>query len=412
MRSNKKEGKEKKEEGAKFEEHAHRDTAAGIVGRKFQAKALAAWKALPLKRRKRIRKAYKARRDHFTPTDWYHKQREAGRTDGREGRRKAQAVDPRQDRRIAKGVREALSAAATPRKPFVALMRPMAIVPDSAEGKPVVADAGTIVKLADMTTLHRDRMSPVTRRADELLVEYGNAKKQDLGWIAGRFPGAPDEAMKPSRGPTFLVKTSGEDALSAWDRLRLKMARSRAKDPTNWIAPWLAHHGAKHPRELREVTRLFGGKTVKNEEVDARIERLFTLILHTELDMATAKSKKSKKLAKKGKDKASRSGKRRDEAKKSRSGKRRADGDKPAKKKKASSISASPIITRKYDEHVIKRLVKENPFREGSNRAKLWAKLKKGMTVGEFNAFGKGRARTELRGYIENGWAKLRRPAA
>lgn len=303
-------------------------------------------------------------------------------------------------KRLDKHIRKALEEIeTTPKKPFIALLYPMVIVPDNAAEKPVIADAGTIVKLADMTTLYRDRMSPITRRADEILVEFGNAKKQTLGWIAGRLAGSPKDLMKPSRGPAFLVKTSSEEAISGWDRLRLKLARTRTSVPDNWIAPWLAFHGAKFPRELREVTKLFGGKPIKNEEVEVRIERLFSLILHTELDMATAKSKKIKV---------------KDKGKKSRRVER--EEKKPAKKEKVkakkSSLGESEKVSSKYNDYVIKRLIKENPFREGSNRAKLWSKLKKGMTVIEFNAFGEGRARTELRHYRDSGWIKLKKPAA
>lgn len=382
---------------------------------KFQEEARVAWRALPKAKRIRIRRKYKARRDHFSETDWWHKQQEAKRTSGddprdsqKEGRaRRKGKTDAavtitisRDKKRLDKHVRRAMEVPTTKKKPFVALLQPMVIVPDSAEGKVVVADAGSIVKLADMTTMYRNLASPITHRADEVLVSFGNAKAQSLGWISGRFATSPDEVMKPSKGPTFLVKTSGEDSLSAWDKLRLKVARTRGKDPANWIAPWLAYHGPKYPRELREVTRLFGGKPIKNEDVEARIERLFSLILHTELDMATAKSKKSK-------GKKSRSGVRK--GKSARSEKR----EKRSSKSKKEKFSAkSDLITRKLDEHTIKRLVQENPFREGSNRAKLWSKLKKGMTVAEFVAKGDGRGRTELRHYRASGWVKLRRPAA
>jgi hypothetical protein len=137
----------------------------------------------------------------------------------------------------------------------------------------------------------------------------------------------------------------------------LKVARARKPGVQTWIVPWLMKHGKQHPRELREVTRFFGGKPIKNEELSVRVRRLFTLIYGTEaFDMATktAKSKKAKASAKVSK--------------------------KTTKKAKPSKDQ----VTAKQDEYVIRRLVKENPRRAGSEKAKIWAKLKKGMTVGEF----------------------------
>lgn len=296
------------------------------------------------------------------------------------------------DKRIAKEIRATLKKLAEmpkpPKNPYVALMEPMVIVPEQADGKPVIADAGSVVKLADQANFYRDRVSPVTHRADEILVYYGKAKTPSLGWLTNMQP---SKILKPSSGPTFLVTTRAEDRLIAWEQLRLRMARTRAKDPTNWIAPWLAHHGAKYPRELREVTRFFGGKPIKNESTDVRIERLFTLILHTELDMASAKKHKSKSSKKSSKHVSEKSSK------------------KSTKLVKSTKKSSPDRITSAHDDYVIRRLVKENPRRAGSEKAKIWDKLKKGMTVGTFVE--KGGSRASVGRYVQNGWVKLLKPA-
>jgi hypothetical protein len=288
------------------------------------------------------------------------------------------AVHPSKDKRLAKEIRAAMSMPKPPKHPYAALMQPMVIVPDALDGKPVIADAGSIVELLDQRILYRDRISPITKRADELLVHYGKAKTPSLGWLTNMH-GA--KAMKPSRGPVFLVNSRDEVGLIAWEKLRLKVARVRKPGVQTWIVPWLMKHGKQYPRELREVTRFFGGKPIKNEELSVRVRRLFTLIYGTEaFDMATktAKSKKAKASAKVSK--------------------------KTSKKAKPSKDQ----VTAKQDEYVIRRLVKENPRRAGSEKAKIWAKLKKGMTVGEFVK--KGGTRGAVRKYVENGWAKLLKP--
>jgi hypothetical protein len=274
-------------------------------------------------------------------------------------------------------------------------MVPMVIVPDDANGKTVVADAGTIIKLADQHTLYRNRVSPVTRRADELLIHYGKAKTPTLGWIT-HLHGS--KAMKPSRGPTFLVTTKQDDALMAWEKMRLKVGRARKPGTQMWIVPWLMKYGKAHPRELREVTRFFGGKPIANEEWKARVKRLFTLIYGTEeFDMATEKGKKHKKTAPQEEPRTKKRGK-----------KSSKKPGKKAKQAKPSRVSGSDRITVKHDAHVIKRLVQENPRRAGSQKAKVWDKLKKGMTVGEFVK--KGGNRGAVRKYIEHGWIKLLKP--
>jgi glycerophosphoryl diester phosphodiesterase len=129
--------------------------------------------------------------------------------------------------------------------------------------------------------------------------------------------------------------------------------------------------------------------------------------------MATAKSSKGKK----GKDKKVKVVvSEKSERKSTKEGKEKVKKNKKEKKEKKDTLAKSDLITRKFDEHVIKRLVKENPLREGTARAKMWDKLKSGMTVSQFIQACKGayegRGRTELRHYVESGWVKLRRPGA
>jgi hypothetical protein len=389
---------------------------AGDQAEALSAKAKSAFYALPRKVRDSLRERYK--NDGWSYASWllngsdkYAKRARRARNAAKQTeqwkdfgaflkasgqkRIKVKDVDPAKDKRIAKEIRAAMKMPAPPKNPFAALLIPMVIVPDNPEHKVVVADAGSIVRLADQSTLYRDRVSPITRRADEILVHFGKADKPSLGWLTNRFVLPAKKVMKPSKGPTFLVKTRSEDALMAWEQLRLKIARTRMKDPTNWVAPWLATHGSKYPRELREVTRLFGGKPIKNESFEDRCMRLFTLILNTELDMASAKKSKSKKKGKKNKKATEEKSTKK--SKKSKSG-----------KKAKSSRVGSDRITKKHDNYVIKRLVKENPRRAGSDKAKIWNKLKKGMTVGEFAE--KGGSRASVGRYIKNGWVKLLRP--
>ena len=288
-----------------------------------------------------------------------------------------------------------------PKNPYAALMEPMVIVPDVPDEKVVVADAGSIVRLMDQAVLYRDRVSPITRRGDELLVQYGAPGKLKLGWLTNKQP---PKIMKPSKGPTFLVSTKSEDALVAWEQVRLLVARTRKTDPTNWIAPWLANHGSKHPKLLREVTRYFGGKPIKNEPFEERCARLFQLILSVELDMATAKSSKSKKVNKKNKKQKS-ADVEEAPAKSKKSSKKSKKEKKVKKEKPTKAKKNSDRITKADDDRVIIRKIKENPRRAGTKKAKIWDKLKKGMTVGEFVAKGGGRAHVGY--YIKNGWVKL-----
>lgn len=292
-----------------------------------------------------------------------------------------------------KAIRKQIKAMpAVPSNPYAALLTPLTIVPDKPESKVLMADAGTIIKLADQQVFYRHRVSPITHRADEILVHYGKAKTPELGWITNRLDAK--KAMKPVKGPTFLVTTKKEDSVSVWDRFRFKIGRARQRDAGEWLVPWLVRNGAKDPRELRALVRFLGGKPIKDEGVDARCSKVFSLILNTEIDMATAKA--SAKKHKKGKNtKAA------DVPEKK---------SKKTKKNKASKSSARETdrITSKHDDYIIKRLVKENPRRAGSGKAKIWDKLKKGMTVGEFVA--KGGPRGAVRHYVESGWVKLLRP--
>lgn len=296
---------------------------------------------------------------------------------------------------------------APPVNPYAALMQPLVIVADHAEGKSVIADAGTIIKLLNQKTLYRDRISPITQRSDEILVQYGKMDKPTLGWLTNKVP---SNAMKAVKGPTFLVTTQSESDLSSWDAMRLKIARARKGNPAMWCAPWMVLNGKKYPRELREVTKLFGGTTVKNEGHEARCQRLFSLILHTEIDMSSAKAKSIAKS--KGKKKGKKSApkvevKKTKKTKKSKSAK----PEKKSKKEKKTKTGKSDFSARSrdFDSHVVKRLIQENPRRAGSNKAKVWDKLKKGMTVEQFAS--KGGSRAVIARYIENGWVKLLKPA-
>jgi hypothetical protein len=298
-----------------------------------------------------------------------------------------------------KSIRRAMKLPKPPKNPYAALMEPMVVVPDDPEEKVVVADAGSIIRLMDQSTLYRDRTSPITRRADELLVQYGKADQPKMGWLTNKQPA---KIMKPSSGPTFLVTTRSEDGLVAWEQLRLKIARTRKTDPTNWVAPWLATHGSKFQSLLREVTRYFGGKPIKNEGFEARCIRLFQLILNTEFDMASAKNSKTKKKGKKGKKNKQRTS---DDAAVSGNKKKSKKTGKDKKQKKKNKEKSSKKSTKVQDDAVIKRLIKENPRRAGSAKAKIWDKLKKGMTVSEF--VDKGGTRAAVGRYVENGWIKL-----
>jgi hypothetical protein len=278
-------------------------------------------------------------------------------------------------------------------------MQAMVIVPDNANEKPIIADVGSIIKLADQAVFYRDRVSPVTHKANEILIHYGNPKSPQLGWITEKSEMVP---MKPSKGPTFLVTTKLETSINAWERFRLWMARARMKNSAMWMPHWLATYGTRHPKELREVVRFFGGKTFKSDSVLDRVQRLFTLIFHTEFDMATLKKNKKGKKGKKAREEQEE----RTPKSSKKSSKKKASKSSDAKKKP--SLSDGARISSRHDEHVIRRLVKENPRRAGTKNAKIWDKLRKGMTVGEFVK--KGGQRAAVGYYLRAGWIKLLRP--
>jgi len=299
---------------------------------------------------------------------------------------------------LTKEVRKGAKAPKAPQNQFVALLTPLVIVPHQSEEKTVIADAGSIVRMADQRVMYRDRHSPITHRADEVLVYYGKADKPHLGWVTNRLDAK--KIFKPVKGPTFLVQTKREEDASAWDQLRLLIGRARQRDADEWFVSWLAQHGEKHPQVVRRALRELGGKPIKNEPFDERCAKLFTIILNTEIDMKTAKA--SAKSAKKNKK-----SKKAVEVVEKKS-KKTAKPAKASKSAKPSKVSGGVEVTKKHDDYIIRRLVKENPRRAGSKKAKIWDKLKKGMTVAEFVA--KGGERGAVRKYIENGWAKILRP--
>ena len=301
-------------------------------------------------------------------------------------------------KRVAKESRVKENTTAVTHDPYIVLLKPLTIVANNPEDKTVIADAGTIVQRCN-SAVYRDQLSPITHRGDEWLVRYGKPDKPKYGWLSVRASD-PKATAIAKKGPTFLVTTSDEASVSAWDAFRLKIGRARKADPGEWVVSWLARNGAKYPQELRALVREFGGKPIKNEGFDARCVAAFKLILKQEIDMATAKSAKRK--AKKGKVKA--------EVETKTKNAKKTSTAKSAQPKKKESASDSDRITSKQDDYVIVRLVKENPRRAGSEKAKIWDRIKKGMTVAEFCT--KGGTRGAVGRYIENGWIKLRKPGA
>jgi len=294
---------------------------------------------------------------------------------------------------LVKEIRTAMKEPRAQRDQFVALMKPLVIVANNPDDKTVIADAGTVVRLCD-SAMYRDFLSPITQRGDEWLVKYGKPDKPTFGWLSSQTS-EPKTLKVVPKGPTFLVTSSNESLVSAWDVFRLKIGRARKADQSEWLVTWLVRNGAKYPQELRMLMREFGGKPIKNEGFDARCIRVFKLILKQEIDMATAKT-----VAKQKGKKSSKKAKAEPETKHT---KAKTSKTKTAKTDK----SGSDRITSKQDEYVIVRLVKENPRRAGSEKAKIWDRIKKGMTVSEFCT--KGGTRAAVGRYIENGWIKLRR---
>lgn len=357
----------------------------------YRSEAEAAFWSLSRKERDSVRALEK----YESYEDWY------GSTTNKLAKReraKRQPVAPKDDKRLAKDIRATLAKHGIKKNNgYVALLKPTVIVADNPEqDKTVIADAGSVVQMEDQTVMYRDRISPITHRGDEVLVRYGKADKPRLGWITRAFVTSA-EWKNVKKGPTFLVTTKDEASVGAWDLFRLRIGRARSKDASEWLVPWLVRNGAKYPTELRALVRQFGGKPIKNEGFDARCAKAFQLILKSEVDMATAKAaKKGKKSAKKAKRVAE------EKETKAKSGKKSAKKSKPAEK------DTGDRITSKHDSYIIKRLVKENPRRAGSAKAKIWDRLKKGMTVETFLT--KGGTRGAVKRYIENGWIKLLRP--
>lgn len=293
---------------------------------------------------------------------------------------------------------------------FRVLLRPTLIVPDHPQGKLTIADEGSIVKLMDMKVMFRDRLSPVTRRADEILVAWGKKGKEQLGWLAVTAA----HSMKPIAGPMFLVRTKDKKKLLVWDQLRYEIANADLKQKNKqrwWLVPWCTAFGKDHLPEIKKTIREFGGKAKDTQDPDVHCEHLARLILKTEVDMATARA--DSKTAKKGKIREIKKGKvtKIEESKKSKK-----KGEKQnvasAEKLKKAAKEANPKKfdprSRDFDTFVVKRLVKENPRKAGTSKAKIWDKLKKGMSVGEFVE--RGGTRGAIAKYISKGWVKLLRP--
>lgn len=289
------------------------------------------------------------------------------------------------------------------------LLREALVAPDNmTTSKPVILSAGAIVELMDMRVMFRDRVSPITRRADEILVRYGQRGKETLGWLAKGTP------MKVVRGPLFFAKTSDAVALGPWDRVRYFVARADSKQMHHqrwWLGPWLQANAATADEEIKKAIRELGGRPDKKAaDPDVHAAHLFHLITSQELDMAT--KKQSTKKAK-GSKKAERVSNKKDKNEKAEKGAKAPKAVKAGKPAKA--IKLAPVITtknhsayerqREYDTYTIKRLTKENPHRDGSTQGKRWAILRKGISVGEYVS--KGGSRGTLSQWLRTGAAKL-----
>jgi hypothetical protein len=285
---------------------------------------------------------------------------------------------------------------------FRVLLRPAVIVPEmSAPGKPTIADEGSIVELMDQRVLFRDRVSPVTRNADEILVRWGPKGKEALGWLGKNIV----HSMKPVNGPLFLVKTKDSTRLSAWGQLRWLVASADARmlhKKRWWLVPWLLVHAKDNVPLLQKAIRDFGGRQ-KTDDPDVLSAHLVRLVTGQETDMATARS-----ATKGGKKAAKKAGSKKD-TKQAKKGTKHA---KPEKEK----AELPPLITQKnaklikpratdIDEYTVRRLIKENPRRKGTKAAKKWDILKKGMTVADF--IDKGGKRSTIAKYVRKGWVKL-----
>jgi hypothetical protein len=283
---------------------------------------------------------------------------------------------------------------------FRVLLRPMVIAPDTYMfgASPFIADEGSIVQLAGVASLYRNFMSPVTRDANEILVHYWHKKRAHLGWLSQHAV----LSMKPIAGPLFLVTTRTTDTLTAWDCLRLLIARNdqRAqKKGGSWsLAAWLGAHASNHVSEIKRAIREFGGRVKKSHDVQTLSSILASLILKTEIQIMATTSKKTaktspKRAAKKLAFKSSKTEK---------------EVTKKSKKASKNSDREFPRLGHKYDEHII-RIKNASPFREGTAKEKEFKVLKKGMTVEKFVE--KGGKRGQLNYYRRNGWIGLKRPA-
>lgn len=239
------------------------------------------------------------------------------------------------------------------------------------------------MKRAEQTVFYRDRVSPITRNADEVLVHYGKSNKVKLGWLAV------GTKLKSVKGPTFLVQTRDSNTVKGWDAMRLLISNARAKYSN--VAEWLAANREVQRPLIREVIRQFGGKVLKSHDNDTRVKNLLSLILHTEIEEMPATKKVTKKVPKSSKKEAA------------------TKVVKKAKKSKADS-NGTERVGHAIDGHIIKRLTEggKSPFREGSAKEKEWRAIKKGMTVGELVE--KGGRRGNVNFYVRKGWVKLLRP--
>lgn len=274
---------------------------------------------------------------------------------------------------------------------YRALLHEALVVPDSSKHKAVILAAGAVVELMDMRTMFRDRVSPVTRGANEILVRWGPRGKEHLGWLAKNVP------LKNVNGPLFFVKTTDKQALGPWDRIRFFVSRADQKQLHHqrwWLMPWLMANAAEFDVEVKKAIRELGGRPDKKDD-DAHAAHLYRLITGQEIDMKTnGKNTKTGKNSKSNKTSASKK------------------SDKSSAKTKGSAGGGKHGFTARSTEHdhmIVKRLVKENPRKAGTSKAKIWDKLRKDMTVGEFVA--KGGTRGAVATYIKKGWAKLRTPA-
>lgn len=300
------------------------------------------------------------------------------------------------------------AADSKPKKPrdsqpsrYRAVLREVLVVPESPQEKAVILSAGAVVELMDMRTFFRDRVSPITRNADELLIRYGQRGKEQLGWLAKGTP------LKPVKGPLFFVKTADHAALAPWDRVRFFVARADHKQTHGqrwWIAPWLIANVAMFDVEVKKAIRELGGRVDKEGDPDIHAAHLYRLVTGQELEMKAKDTKELKKANKANKN-----------AKNAKAEKVAKKASKKADKQPTRKGGYPAVVSQKnakqydrdrgFDTFTIKRLTKENPHRPGSTQAKRWSILKKGMSVAEYVS--KGGSRGTLSQWISTGAAKI-----